>query len=76
MIERSSVKFSFYTGGMVFFLAVLYTVLSTKEYSPEELEKFVDGESEVDTKYYETGFIPAHRFFRNGLSASSASRGL
>lgn len=36
-----SVKFSFYIGGAVFLLAVLYTVFSTKEYSPEELKNSV-----------------------------------
>ncbi len=35
-----SVKYSFYLGGGVFFLAVLWTVLKSKEYSPEELEFF------------------------------------
>ena len=35
-----SVKFSFYIGGAVFFLAVLWTIFRTKEYSPEELESF------------------------------------
>ena len=42
-----SVKFSFYIGGAVFFLAVLYTVFSTKEYSPEELKKFSDDEKKL-----------------------------
>ena len=64
----TSVKYSFYIGGMVFFLAVLFTVLSTKEYSPEEMERFIDSESETDTeRNYETDFIPACRFNRNGL---------
>lgn len=35
-----SVKWSFYVGGAVFFLAVLWTVLKSREYSPEELEAF------------------------------------
>jgi maltose/moltooligosaccharide transporter len=35
-----SVKISFYVGGLVFFLAVLWTVLRSKEYSPEEMSKF------------------------------------
>lgn len=35
-----SVKFSFYTGAIVFILAVLWTVVRTKEYSPEELRSF------------------------------------
>ncbi|MFC6999443.1 MFS transporter [Rufibacter roseus] len=35
-----SVKWAFYSGGIVFFLAVLWTVLKTKEYPPEDLEEF------------------------------------
>jgi maltose/moltooligosaccharide transporter len=35
-----SVIFSFYLGSAVFILAVGWTVFRTKEYSPEELEKF------------------------------------
>ncbi|MEN8124296.1 MAG: MFS transporter [Bacteroidota bacterium] len=39
-----SVKWSFYIGGIVFLLAVLWTVFKSKEYSPEELEAFQDDE--------------------------------
>ena len=35
-----TVKWSFYLGGTVFLAAVLYTVFSTREYSPEELAAF------------------------------------
>jgi maltose/moltooligosaccharide transporter len=35
-----SVKLSFYIGTVVLFLSVLYTVLTTKEYAPEELTAF------------------------------------
>ena len=35
-----SVKWSFYWGGAVFLLAVLWTVFRSKEYSPEELAEF------------------------------------
>ena len=35
-----SVKWSFYLGGAVFFLAVSWTVFRTHEYSPEELAEF------------------------------------
>lgn len=35
-----SVKWSFYIGGAVFFAAVLWTVLKTKEYSPDEMREF------------------------------------
>ncbi len=35
-----SVKLSFYIGGVVFISSVLWTILRTKEYSPEELHDF------------------------------------
>jgi maltose/moltooligosaccharide transporter len=35
-----SVRYSFYLGGAVFFLAVLWTVIRTREYTPEELKEF------------------------------------
>lgn len=41
-----SVKFSFYFGGIIFFLAVMWTVYRTKEYSPEELEAFEEYEKQ------------------------------
>jgi maltose/moltooligosaccharide transporter len=36
----ASVKWSFHIGGLVYILAVVWTVLSTREYSPEEQEGF------------------------------------
>lgn len=39
-IVPPSVKWSFYVGGIVFLLAVIWTVVKSKEYSPEELEAF------------------------------------
>jgi maltose/moltooligosaccharide transporter len=63
-----SVKFSFYIGGAVFFLAVLYTVFSTKEYSPEELKKFSDEEKKLShTKTSIANLISASAFNKNGL---------
>lgn len=44
-----SVKFAFYAGGVIFFLAVLWTVLSSKEYSPEELAAFEQAEQQSRT---------------------------
>ncbi|MEQ9101800.1 MAG: MFS transporter [Imperialibacter sp.] len=35
-----SVKYSFYIGGAIFLMAIIWTVLKTKEYSPEELAQF------------------------------------
>ncbi len=39
-IIPDSVKFSFFLGGAVYFVAVLWTVLRTREYSPEQLADF------------------------------------
>lgn len=66
----TSVKFSFYIGAAVFFLAVLWTVISTKEYSPEELKKF--SEADKDAKHIETSSriddrISHHIFFKLGI---------
>jgi maltose/moltooligosaccharide transporter len=35
-----TVRFSFWCGGAALFLAVLWTVVTTKEYSPEEMSRF------------------------------------
>ncbi len=45
-----SVKYSFYLGGTVFILAVLWTVISTKEYSPEQLDEFAEETKNIDDK--------------------------
>ena len=39
-----NLKLSFYIGAAVLLLAVLWTIIRTKEYSPEELEEFEKGE--------------------------------
>ena len=39
-----NLKLSFYIGSAVLLLAVLWTIISTKEYSPAELEEFEKGE--------------------------------
>src|SRR5690606_34476221 len=63
-----SVKFSFYIGGAVFLLAVLYTVFSTKEYSPEELKKFSDDEKKSSqSTQYDSNSIAVKSFNKNGL---------
>ena len=38
----TSVKWSFYIGGVGFLIAVFYTIFTTKEYSPEEMASFED----------------------------------
>ena len=39
-VVPDSVRFSFYVGAIFVFLAVMWTVLTTREYSPEELAAF------------------------------------
>lgn len=39
-----SVRFAFYAGAVVFFAAVMWTVFSTREYSPEQLAQFEEAE--------------------------------
>lgn len=39
-----TVRFSFWAGGIALFAAVLWTVLTTKEYSPDEMRAFGPGE--------------------------------
>ena len=43
-----SVKFSFYIGAAAFIASVVWTVFSTKEYSPEELKTFDDHKEEPE----------------------------
>ena len=45
-----SVKFSFYLGGAIFFLAVLWTVLRSREYSPDEMSTFEAHDAEQRAK--------------------------
>lgn len=62
-----SVRFSFYTGGAVLFLAVGWTVLSTREYSPEQLDAFESADSAASPRY-----VPAQRMApRQYLSGGS-----
>jgi maltose/moltooligosaccharide transporter len=48
MMIPDSVKYSFYIGATVFFLAVIWTVISSKEYSPDELASFDEG-TDIDS---------------------------
>jgi maltose/moltooligosaccharide transporter len=63
-----SVKFSFYIGGAVFLLAVLYTVFSTKEYSPEELKKFSETDkNSISSSSRKLQSVSSSRFNKNGV---------
>jgi maltose/moltooligosaccharide transporter len=61
-----SVKWSFYLGGFVFFLAVLWTVISSREYSPEEIEEFEAGEQEAVGTEREPR--PVAKYYREGVA--------
>ncbi|MFP4289736.1 MAG: MFS transporter [Bacteroidota bacterium] len=62
-----SVKYSFYIGAAVFFLSVLWTVIRTKEYSPEELEEFNKSEKGNREQKQESreGFLPYQKFMKS-----------
>lgn len=60
-----TVKWSFYIGGFIFILAVLVTILSTKEYSPEEMEKFSEGnKTESINSESETSNVDPAKFLK------------
>ena len=43
-----TVRYSFWAGGVALFAAVMWTIVTTREYSPEEVGAFDDGEIEHD----------------------------
>ncbi len=43
-----TVRYSFWAGGVALFAAVMWTIVTTREYSPEEVSAFDDGEIEHD----------------------------
>ncbi|MBU6159080.1 MAG: MFS transporter [Bacteroidetes bacterium] len=59
-----SVKYSFIIGAAVYMLAISYTVITTREYSPEELKSF--GEESAATQGIEIK-TPANKFLNKGL---------
>ena len=60
---------SFLLGAIVFFLAVLFTVLKTKEYSPEELAEFSAAKDEATNikEALHDEILPYRRFFRSSF---------
>ena len=68
-----SVKYSFYAGGAIFFLCVLWTVISTKEYSPEQLAEFEQAEVEAGQASVVINTVrSAASYFKGGLVFSLA----
>ncbi|MDD2199962.1 MAG: MFS transporter [Bacteroidales bacterium] len=63
-----SVKWSFYCGAIVFFATVLWTVFSTKEYSPEELKSFeLEDKHKQEEQHYSEEPIKTSKFINIGL---------
>ena len=63
-IIPDSVKYSFYIGGVAFLITVLWTVFTSKEYCPEEMEAF---EKSEETKFQKEAHSPEW-FSKNGQS--------
>jgi len=62
-----SVKWSFYLGGIVFILSVLWTIFSAKEYSPEEQEAFNVHETNAAAKEGGEITLTAKKYYIEGL---------
>lgn len=64
----ASVKLSFYIGGAVFISAVLWTIIRTKEYSPEELAEYSEAEKSAESAEVEAaGGMGSGAFYKRGL---------
>ena len=61
-----TVRLSFYLGGGVFLLAVLWTVIRTKEYSPEELKSFAESNDSGVEDHDDTP-DPVRKYLRRGI---------
>jgi maltose/moltooligosaccharide transporter len=63
-----SVKLSFYLGGAVFISSVLWTVIRTKEYSPEEIREFSSDEKQLsDDEVDSVKSLSSASFVRRGI---------
>ncbi len=65
-----SVRMAFLLGGMVFFFAVLWTVLRTREYTPEKLREFEElekGKERVAQDHKAGALLPYTRFSKPSI---------
>jgi maltose/moltooligosaccharide transporter len=62
-----SVRFAFYTGGIIYISAVLWTIFSTKEYSPEELEAFHGHETDAAAREGNELNLNTKKYYTSGL---------
>ncbi len=63
-----SVKWSFYIGGIVFFIAILWTIFSTKEYPPEKMKEYESEEKKLNgiADGYNEAPVAKQKFFTVG----------
>ncbi len=61
-----TVKYSFYFGGVVFLLAVIWTVAKTREYPPEQLASFDDQKNSIVVEN-QTDHEPFKKYLRRGI---------
>jgi maltose/moltooligosaccharide transporter len=66
-IVPPSVKWAFYFGAAVFILAVLWTVIRSKEYSPEEMEEFGKSDEADSPGSPEPVRVKPAGFYRHGV---------
>ncbi len=68
-----SVRYSFYFGAAVLFCAVMWTVVSSREYNPEELASFEDpaGDSAERERSSATVFSPRHAVIWTGIGVAA-----
>lgn len=64
----ASVKLSFYIGGAVFISAVVWTIIRTKEYTPQELSDYSEVKEHTKTEDYESvEALGSGSFYKRGL---------
>jgi len=61
-----TVTYSFYIGGIVLFLSILWTIIRTKEYSPEKLASFEEVKEESPESADEF-YFPASKYVKRGI---------
>ncbi len=62
-----SVRWAFYSGGIIYISAVLWTIISTKEYPPEELEAYNAQESDPAAKEGDALTLDTRKYYTSGI---------
>ncbi|MCE7040930.1 MFS transporter [Dyadobacter sp. CY312] len=65
-----AVKWSFYLGGFVFLIAVIWTVAKSKEYSPEQLKAFSNAHDDSGIEVHNVSETDRQKMIRQGVILS------